>query len=147
MGIDPVKLLDDLASGTAGIGSIRTGNLSPASINDQTTGILGSRSRTNAQGRQIRTKHLHRRQYHNQQQLSGGFQAGYGGRFGATDAINRAITVIHELGHAANIIFRHHSSGIMNDEGSLGSIASDMNSERVFKDCFEMYPITYGGGR
>jgi RHS repeat-associated protein len=73
------------------------------------------------------------------------FQSGYNNRFGVSDAVNRAITIIHELGHAANIIKNGgfspapgSGSRILNDAGGtpLRNSISRGNSSLVRNACF-----------
>lgn len=60
------------------------------------------------------------------------------GTWGLSVAMNRAITLIHELGHAANAIKGPGSSRIRND-GYADTQASENNSERVYNACFRKF--------
>ena len=65
------------------------------------------------------------------------FNSGYGNRLQIE--VNRAITVIHELGHAANFIFGPFSSRISQVDGGSNPILrniSRLNSLRVRDACF-----------
>ena len=142
--INPITLLNNLASGNAGIGSIRFADLRPPQGGTvtaaETTPILGSRTVTRPDGTTFRQSMIRGATITINSNPAAPFQAGYGGRFGVSEEVNRAITLIHELGHAANLIYGANSSGITNDPpGLLGGIASRLNSERIFKDCFEGY--------
>lgn len=55
--------------------------------------------------------------------------------FGDTEVENRAITLIHELGHAANFVFGFGSSEISNLDGAMPSLSID-NSRKVKINCF-----------
>ncbi len=62
------------------------------------------------------------------------FLNGYGQRFGVDDATNRAITILHELGHVASFIPGFGSS-ILNDQNDTKQ--SQKNSQLVFDNCFK----------
>lgn len=53
---------------------------------------------------------------------------------GASDAVYRAITLIHELGHVAALIYGADASRILNDADSPGQ--SRANSQLVYDNCF-----------
>lgn len=139
-GVDPVGLLDTLNRGLTNLGSIGVGNIANAGTNAQTTGRLrpptyvfnsdgtiGTRSNGIGGGADITIS----------SNPEAAFNAGYGGRFGQTDAVNRAITVIHELAHAANYIYGNGSAKIFqNDSGPGKDILSRINSARVYNACF-----------
>jgi hypothetical protein len=49
--------------------------------------------------------------------------------------MNRAITLIHELGHAAGIIYGASSSRILDDQDNARQ--SQANSQLVYDNCFK----------
>ncbi|MEK6302452.1 MAG: RHS repeat-associated core domain-containing protein [Acidobacteriota bacterium] len=65
---------------------------------------------------------------------------GYQGRFGVDDGVNRAITLIHELGHAANAMFGPFTAEISEIDTPASNpifrFANTEYSKRVFKRCF-----------
>ncbi|MGE0656918.1 MAG: RHS repeat domain-containing protein [Pyrinomonadaceae bacterium] len=61
------------------------------------------------------------------------FQSGYNNRYGKSDAQNRLITLIHELGHAAEFKYGAGASKILNDADN-GSV-SKSNSDKVKDKC------------
>ena len=65
------------------------------------------------------------------------YQSGdYGNRFGgANAAVNRAITLIHELGHVAGIIYGASASRMLDDQNN--SAQSRANSQLVYDNCFK----------
>jgi len=138
----PINLLDNLAAGTP-LGSITLGNLG-GPINGSvsaadTTGILGAKTVVGFAGHLPLSPIV-------QSTFTGAnivinsnsaapFQSGYGGRFGASDAVNRAITLIHELGHVAAIIYGANASRILDDQNN--SAQSRANSQLVYDNCFK----------
>ena len=65
------------------------------------------------------------------------FIAGYGSTaLSSSNIVNRAITLIHELGHAANIIYGAGSSKIQDDQNDPTGKTSKDNSKLVKKNCF-----------
>jgi hypothetical protein len=67
----------------------------------------------------------------------GPFLAGYDGYLGIDDAVHRAMTLIHELGHAVNII-ELQGSMIRDDdtEGPTAALSNRWNSIFVYEKCF-----------
>jgi len=65
---------------------------------------------------------------------AGSFHAGYKMRFGLTDSENRALTIIHELAHAAVYIFGKNASSIIDDTSD--AVKSLANSQKVYEKCF-----------
>ena len=147
-GVDPVGLLNQLEKG----GNITPANLGGAASNGsvrnaETNGVLGTRlvSRVGDNGvtltRQSAWVGANITVNNNS---AAPFQNGYAGRYGASDAVNRAITIIHELGHAANFIYGNSYSGdaasaINQNDGDNTPTAnanSRDNSQRVFDNCF-----------
>ena len=53
---------------------------------------------------------------------------------GASDATYRALTIIHELGHAASVIYGSDASRILDDQNN--STQSRANSQLVYDNCF-----------
>lgn len=60
--------------------------------------------------------------------------------YGVSDDINRAITLIHELGHVANFIYGDGSSRVMQNDVTPTGIVSQLNSLTVYRACFEVVP-------
>ena len=56
---------------------------------------------------------------------------------GASDRVYRALTIIHELGHALNIRFGLSASPIVDDSAS-GEV-NRQNSRKVYAACFSPY--------
>jgi RHS repeat-associated protein len=124
---NPADLLNRLYGGQ--LGSIGYGNLGGPNqsgnvSNAQTTGILGSGRVSVFVGANIRIN----------SNPAAPFNRGYGGRFGLDDATNRAITLIHELGHAAQFIYGTDSTRIVDDQNNPS--ASQTNSQLVRENCF-----------
>lgn len=61
------------------------------------------------------------------------FQSGYNNRYGKSDAQNRIITLIHELGHAAEFKYGAGASKILNDASNAS--VSKSNSDKVKNKC------------
>jgi hypothetical protein len=134
--VDPINLLNELASGNSSLGKIDMGNIG-SNLNAQTGLALGSRIVTKADGTTIRqslgylpnTAHITLNTNIAAQTITRG-------RFGLTDIQNKALTLIHELGHAANNIYGSNSSRIMEDNATDKAILSRMNSYWVLNACF-----------
>src|SRR5262245_29236714 len=102
--MSPVSLLAELLGGSsrarvtfADLGGVRPNG----EVTGALTGLLGGKPNTSIIRININP--------------SAPFVAGYGmGGFPSDDNTNRAITLIHELGHAANFIFGPGSSDISN---------------------------------
>jgi RHS repeat-associated protein len=60
---------------------------------------------------------------------------GYDGRYGASNEINRAITVIHELGHVVALLYGSHSTQIVEDRDD--ATKSAQNSQLIYDQCFK----------
>ena len=140
---DPMGLLAILASGDTTFGSITRGDLGApqGGLVDAavTRGITGSKlflpSRVGATpivqsawvGANITIN--------NNAQAPG--QAGYRDYLGvgASDAVYRGITLIHELGHVASIIYGTDASRVLYDAGNPAQ--SRANSQLVYDNCFK----------
>ncbi|MEK6325299.1 MAG: FG-GAP-like repeat-containing protein [Acidobacteriota bacterium] len=66
---------------------------------------------------------------------AGPFFTGYRSRFGASDAVNRAVTVIHELGHAVDYIYRNEYTSSIRDDMDNPRVSA-ANSDLVYNSCF-----------
>jgi RHS repeat-associated protein len=136
--IDPITLLGQLAAGNAGVGSITRGDLGGLVNgnveNARTTGILGARVVTRPDGTTFRQSTFTGANIVLNNNPASPYMSGYNNRFGANDAVNRAITLIHELGHAAVIIYGTNASRIVDDQND--PTKSSDNSRLVFDECF-----------
>lgn len=136
--VDPTRLLGQLAAGDARLGSISRGDLGAASgdtaTSAQTTGILGSRTVTRPDGTTFKQSTFTGANIILNNNAASPYQSGCGGRFGAGDGINRAITLIHELGHAAGLIYGARASRIVDDQNN--TTQSKANSQLVYDSCF-----------
>jgi hypothetical protein len=141
-GVDPIKLLDELASGNSSRGIIDMANLGP-DVNAATNLMLGSRIVTGPDGKTFRQSTGYQpNTAHITLNTNIGVQAVTSGRFGLSDLQNKALTLIHELGHAANKIFGAGSSIIMEDNAQDKAILSQMNAYWVLNDCFKKSSIS-----
>ena len=132
---DQANFLYMLFNGNSGFGSISYGNLGGIKPDGtvtaaNTTGILGSITREDGSKVSIFTG----ANIIINNNSSAPFFSGYGQRFGVDDSTNRAITLLHEIGHAAAII-RGFNSQIVDDQS--GPQASQQNSQLVFDKCFK----------
>jgi hypothetical protein len=137
-GIDPIRLLRNIAVGKAGLGTL-TQEYFPAANPNAVTRNHGSRVVTLADGRTVRQSvQLHVGNIVINSNPIAAYQSGYGNRYGVDDAVNRAITLIHELGHAANSIFGEGTSRIQYDGDDKPDSAriSAANSRLVYDNCF-----------
>jgi RHS repeat-associated protein len=137
--IDPVAVLRELRGGRGrgafGFGS-RDANGNSIAANTSavttprfqyTTGQNGTRVNLGTNGADITIN------------TGGPFFTGYNNRFGVSDAVNRAVTVIHELGHALDLIYRNEYTSRIEtqNEGQVGYQTSAQNSQLVFRNCFQ----------
>jgi RHS repeat-associated protein len=142
-GIDPAALLVDLINK----GQIRFADLGNINANAQTTPAFGYETRTGQDGNTITVNTgvsgLDAITFNTN--ASSNFQSGYLARFGVDDLTNRAITIIHELGHAANIIYNrsfspepNSGSNILFDSAGnpISQAISLGNSSQVKNACF-----------
>jgi hypothetical protein len=142
--VDPTWLLNSLSGGLSRLGNIEIRNVTNPNRNAETTGLLGPPTynlqrdgtfravSTGIQGARITINS------NPQASFNAGYQNPNGSqRFGVSDDINRAITLIHELGHAANFIYGEGSSRIMQNDDTPTGIVSLINSLRVYRACFE----------
>lgn len=140
--IDPVKLLNEL-SGDIKLADL-TGPNGRTIINASTEGITGSIlvRRGDVGLRMGRQSVFVGAKITISNNPSAPFIRGYAGRFGATDEVNRAITVIHELGHAANIISGKKWASLISDDdtGPNASDVNNINSRVVYEKCFGSRP-------
>ncbi|MGH9949683.1 MAG: hypothetical protein ACRD6X_21140, partial [Pyrinomonadaceae bacterium] len=113
-----------------------SGNLTgrSSSLGAVTTGILGSF--VNANGARISRFDGANIVINNN--ANGAFISGYRDYLGvgATDQVYRAITIIHELGHALRIRFGAYESPIVDDTGPGTEGYSRANSDLVYAACF-----------
>jgi hypothetical protein len=147
-GIDPAALLVDLINK----GQIRFADLGNINANAQTTPAYGYETRIGQDGNPITVNTgisgLDAITFNTN--ASSNFQSGYldrfgNQRFGLDDLTNRAITIIHELGHAANIIYNrsfspepNSGSNILFDSAGnpISQAVSLGNSSQVKNACF-----------
>jgi hypothetical protein len=147
-GIDPAALLVDLINK----GQIRFADLGNINANAQTTPAYGYETRIGQDGNTITVNTgisgLDAITFNTN--ASSNFQSGYldrfgNQRFGVDDLTNRAITIIHELGHAANIIYNrsfspepNSGSNILFDSAGnpISQAISLGNSSQVKNACF-----------
>lgn len=136
---DAASLLSLLYDGNQGLGYIAYSDLGGINnqgniVNAQTTGILGSITLPNGIRQSTFTGATIIININADSQFIRGYNVNGQQRFGVDDMINRAITLLHELGHAAAII-SGFSSSIANDQND--SQASAANSQLVFDKCFK----------
>ena len=126
-------MLDELKKGTKGIGNIIFKNI-PASDprklppNAQTV-RLSSRSPEGGlifEGSQIQIN----------TNPEAGWQTGFHNRFGLGAFQNRVLTLIHELGHVADIKTSDGSVQIKLDDDDPDGEISKANNDLVYKNCF-----------
>lgn len=150
--VDPVWLLNELSSGLSTLGSISVGNLdankaastslvpNPPTYYFNPDGTLQAVNNGFANAVSIvvnsNPQSAFNAGYPSITANEGIPDAYFGPRYGASDDINRAITVIHELGHAANYLFGAGSSRILYDDTPTG-VVSELNSLTVYRACFE----------
>jgi len=132
------QLLEDFAKGKAGVGTIRLADLGGV----RTDPITGNQSITFAQTKPI--SHVG---------PGGGLifdgvsitlnnnpvintRAGYGGRFGVSNDVNRAISLVHELAHAVDILSGSDGTTKIPDDTGNPDLSTE-NSQRVFDACFK----------
>jgi RHS repeat-associated protein len=132
------KLLEDFAKGKAGVGTIRLADLGGV----RTDPITGNQSITFAETRPI--SHVG---------PGGGLifdgvsitlnnnpaintSAGYGGRFGVSNNVNRAISLVHELAHAVDILSGSDGTTKIPDDTGNPDLSKE-NSQRVYDACFK----------
>jgi len=141
--VDPSSLLANLANG----GSVTFRDLGANGPNAVTSPVYGSETIARPDGTSFqRNTGVVGATITINSNAAAPYQSGYGDRFGANDAINRAITLIHELGHAANLIYgggfgpsADGSPAILNDanpDGTSRRLVSRINSTRVHQACF-----------
>jgi hypothetical protein len=141
-GADPSAVLKGIYDGSANGSSIHWANSGPPSngsvIAATTTGILGR----NENGQSIFTGVI----INFNSNLSAPWFSGYPDLFDieqqdsvATQNIYRAVTLLHELGHAFNIITGLGSSQIVADgkDADPTGAFSAVNTATVYKNCFE----------
>src|SRR3984893_12448090 len=134
--VDPSKLLGNLAAGNAGLGTITRGDLGAPSSGSvtaaNTTGILGSRTVSRPDGTTFQQSTFTGANIVLNSNAAAPFQSGYRDYLGvgASDSTYRAITLIHELGHAAGIIYGANASKILDDQDN--SAQSRANSKLVY---------------
>jgi RHS repeat-associated protein len=143
--VNPVELLGTLHRGDTYRGSIRRGDLgvgvtsggttiTPAA---DTTGISASRmfvGRGHVGHLAVRQAYWIGANITLNSNAASPYQGGYRGRYGVDDATNRAITLIHELGHAAALIYGDDASRIVDDISN--PTRSEANSRLVYENCF-----------
>jgi hypothetical protein len=102
-----------------------------------TTGILGSITVTRPDGTTFRQSTFTGANIVINNNAAAPFQSGYHDYLGvgASDTVYRAITLIHELGHAAAIINGATASRILDDQNN--SAQSRANSQLVYDNCFK----------
>lgn len=158
-GVDPSKLFEDLLKG-GNIQFADLGGVDPDTrgiANASTSAVFGSRMIKGHVGPHvIRQSAIVGATITINSNSAAQFQTGYNRRFGATDPINRAVTLIHELGHAANAIFsaqypKGASQILETDTGPTPEHArrSQLNSFMVYNECFGSAPGQFratGGG-
>jgi RHS repeat-associated protein len=138
---DPIALLQSLYNGT-GPGAIFTGPMGGASKGNQTVadtqGILGLPI-TSADGTLISAGFVGAVISINSDPAAQ-FTAGWGNtRFsGNTNAVMNAVIIIHELGHAAELIPGAGGSSIVSDGPDIpnGVQISEQNTQKVLDNCF-----------
>jgi RHS repeat-associated protein len=136
-GVTPQGVLFGLVTGLGGLGGITFGPTSALIPATATTARGGTSSMTPpvSGGGTVR-----RSIFTSQVTLdsAGDFVNGFGGRNGLGDSENRALVLIHELGHALNNMFGNGSSQMVFDgyPGDIGRSVSRVNSTRVRRACF-----------
>jgi hypothetical protein len=139
--VDPGKLLASIAAGNAGLGSITRGDLGAPSNGTvtaaDTTGILGSKTVTLPNGNTVKQSTFTGANIVLNSNAAAPFQSGYRDYLGvgASDSVYRAVTLIHELGHAAAIIYGASASQILDDQNN--GAQSRANSQLVYDNCFK----------
>jgi len=136
-GVTPQGVLFGLVTGLGGLGGVTFGPttaLKPATAQTASGGHSSMTLPTTGGGT------LRRHIFTSQITLNNGgdFVNGFGGRNGLGDSENRALVLIHELGHAVNNMFGNGSSQMVFDgyPGDIGRSVSRVNSTRVRRACF-----------
>jgi len=142
---DPSALLQQLAAGGP-LGSITeadlggtygNGSLDPA----QTKGILGSTTVQGDNGQTITQSTWTGANITINSNAPAPFSSdwsGIGALSGYSGATLNAATILHELGHAANLIYGSGSSVILDDDKSISgsSMISNLNTTFILNNCF-----------
>jgi len=144
--VDPGTLLQNLAAGDAGVGVIQVADLGgPVMAGGvgsvtaaDTQGILGSKTVAGPNGTTVRQSTFTGATITINNNPQAPFTTGFGNFLSYLGAPSfetmTAITIIHELGHAADLIYGPNASAIADDQGS--SLRSIGNTINVLLNCF-----------
>lgn len=124
--IDPMTLLDKLEKDGSRAGGIKFADLG-GEVNAQTD------NRKTLEGKKVVSNNT--RIIINTSSKAG-FAGSYFGRFGQSDDVNRAITLIHELEHAAVFLYGKGAARIFQNDNAGSGIVSNLNSRMVDSACF-----------
>jgi hypothetical protein len=131
--VDPTALLQNLAAG-GGLGNIQVDDLTEPTVSAQTSPILPANySNQSSMGTTFAGANI----TVNSSPLAP-FSFGFGttASYGLDDTSRQAVTLLHELGHAANFIYGQGASTIANNEEGNQRFMSQVNSFVVAKNCF-----------
>lgn len=135
--VDPSALLNGMSTGKTGQGIITTGDLG-GPVNGQlraaeTAPTLGSITFLGSGAQSVRQSLLTATITVNSNP-AGQFTSGFTQTYGYSNGVLQAATIIHELGHAAVMLYGATASTIVNDGGSPGF--SSANQLAVLTLCF-----------
>lgn len=134
--VDPIDLLGALAAGNAGIGSITRGPLPNDTDAAETKGILGHITVTKEDGTTFRQSIFTGANIVINSNDKAPYQAGYKNFLNVQDdSVHRAVTLIHELGHAAMFIYGAGATRVLDDQKNTPQ--SQSNSQLVYDNCFK----------